>query len=357
VTVARPAPPAPPPTRAVAGVVTDASRAPVAGATVRVRGTELVATTAADGTFALAGVDPGEVTLDVEAPGQPPASLAVPADRAAVVVAVGDAAPPPPPPPASRTVRGKIVDPVTGEGIPAAQVTVKGTGAVIFTEADGSFVIENAPAGVVLLELEGPEREPRQFEIPEGTDAPTIPLAMLRGEQIVIEGRAPVIMKQNLANGASVVDDAALNRVSAANIDSALQGKLAGSNLQFNSGAPGGGAQLRLRGISTINGQSSPLYVIDGVIVSNVAIPSGANAITGAAAGGSASNQDNPVNRIADLNPNDIETIEVLKGASAAALYGSKAANGVVVITTKRGRSGENRVNVTQRVGFASVSN
>ena len=355
VTVVRLAPPAPPPTRTIGGVVTDASRAPVAGATVRVRGTELTATTAADGTFSLPGVDPGEVTLDVEAPGQPPASLAVPADRAAVVVAVGEVAPPPPP--ASRTIRGKIVDPVTGEGIPAAQVTVKGTGAVIFTEADGTFVIENAPAGVVLLDLEGPEREPRSFEIPAGTDTPTIPLAMLVGEQIVIEGRAPVIMKQNLASGASVVDDAALNRVSAANIDSALQGKLAGSNLQFNSGAPGGGAQLRLRGISTINGQSSPLYVIDGVIVSNVAIPSGANAITAAAAGGSASNQDNPVNRIADLNPNDIENIEVLKGASAAALYGSKAANGVVVITTKRGRSGENRVSVTQRVGFAQVAN
>jgi TonB-dependent starch-binding outer membrane protein SusC len=357
VTVARPAPPAPPASREIAGVVTDASRAPIGGATVRVRGTELTATTAADGTFSLPGVDPGEITLDVEAPGQPPTSLAVPADRAAVIVAVGEAAAAPPPPPPSRTIRGRIVDPVTGEGIPAAQVTVKGTGAVIFTEADGTFVIENAPAGVVLLDLEGPEREPRSFEIPAGTDTPTIPLAMLRGEQIVIEGRAPVIMKQNLASGASVVDDAALNRVSAANIDSALQGKLAGANLQFNSGAPGGGAQLRLRGISTINGQSSPLYVIDGVIVSNVAIPSGANAITGAAAGGSASNQDNPVNRIADLNPNDIENIEVLKGASAAALYGSKAANGVVVITTKRGRSGENRVSVTQRVGLAAVSN
>jgi TonB-dependent SusC/RagA subfamily outer membrane receptor len=97
--------------------------------------------------------------------------------------------------------------------------------------------------------------------------------------------------------------------------------------------------------------------VIDGVIVSNVSVPSGVNAITRAAAGGSSSNQDNAVNRIADLNPNDIERIEVLKGASAAALYGSKAANGVVIITTKRGRAGGNKVSVTQRVGFASASN
>lgn len=359
VVVVRPAAPAPPATRSIGGVVTDGKRAPIAGATVRVRGTELVATTAADGTFTIAGVAAGEVTIDVEAPGQPPVGRAVPADRAAVVVAIGEASPeaPQPPPPAARTIRGRVVDPVSGEGIPAAQVTVKGTGALIITEADGSFVIENAPAGVVLLDLEGPERAPRQFEIPAGTDTPTIPLAQLEGEQIVIEGRAPVIVKQNLANGASVVDSDDLTRVSAAEIDSALQGKLAGSNLQFNSGAPGGGAQLRLRGISTINGQSSPLYVIDGVIVSNVAIPPGTNAITAAAAGGSASVQDNPVNRIADLNPNDIETVEVLKGASAAALYGSKAANGVVVITTKRGRQGENRVDVTQRIGFAALSN
>jgi TonB-dependent SusC/RagA subfamily outer membrane receptor len=180
---------------------------------------------------------------------------------------------------------------------------------------------------------------------------------MLKGEQIIIEGRAPVIVKTNLRNGASVVDSEALSRVSAPEIDSALQGKLAGANLQFNSGAPGGGAQLRLRGISTINGQSSPLYVIDGIIISNVSIASGANAITAAAGGGSTSNQDNAVNRVADLNPNDIETVEVLKGASAAALYGSKASNGVVIITTKRGRSGENRVEVTQRIGFAAVSN
>src|SRR5262249_9701208 len=108
--------------------------------------------------------------------------------------------------------------------------------------------------------------------------------------------------------------------------------------------------------ISTINGQSSPLYVIDGVVISNVAVSNNSNAITAAAGGGNPSTQDNPVNRLADLNPNDIETLEVLKGASAAALYGSKAANGVVVITTKRGRNGENHAEVTQRFGFSQVS-
>src|SRR5262249_12813669 len=138
-------------------------------------------------------------------------------------------------------------------------------------------------------------------------------------------------------------------------VEGAMVGKVSGANLQSNSGAPGGGMQLRLRGISTINGQSSPLYVIDGVIISNVAVPSGINAITAAAAGGNSANQDNRVSRVADLNPNDIESVEVLKGASAAALYGSKAANGVVIITTKRGKAGKTKVSFTQRFGFSQI--
>lgn len=350
----KPAAPTAPETRSIGGVVTDAQRAPIVGAVVKIRGTELQATTAEDGTFSIAGVAIADVTLDVEAANQPPTNLLVSANKAAVVIAVGAVAPPPP---ATRTVTGRVVDPVSGEGVVAAQVTVKATGEVLFADAEGNFTVENVPDGPLVLEIVGPERETRVLDVPAGQTTVTVPLAIVQGEQIVIEGRAPVIVKSNIAGGASVVDDQALNRVSSSTVDSALQGKLPGANLQFNSGAPGGGAQLRLRGVSTINGQSSPLYVIDGVIVSNVSVPSGANAITAAAAGGNTSNQDNPVNRIADLNPNDIEQIEVLKGASAAALYGSKASNGVVIITTKRGRSGENRVEVTQRVGFSQVSN
>jgi TonB-dependent starch-binding outer membrane protein SusC len=337
----------------VGGIVFDANRAPVAGATVRVRGTAIQTVTGADGGFTLPGVPVGEVALDIEAAGQPPTQAAVPADRAAVAVTIGESKPAAP---VARTIKGKVLDPSTKEPIVAAQVQIVGSGAVVFTEADGSFTIENAPAGVLKLDITAPERESHIVDIAADQNTLDVPLALAKGEQIVIEGRAPVIVKSNLAGGASVIDDKDLNRVSAQTIDAAMTAKLAGSNIQSNSGAPGGGAQLRLRGISTINGQSSPLYVIDGVVLSNVAISNGSNAITAAAAGGNASTQDNPVNRIADINPNDIETLEVLKGASAAALYGSKAANGVVVITTKRGRNGENHATVTQRVGFSQVS-
>ena len=123
-------------------------------------------------------------------------------------------------------------------------------------------------------------------------------------------------------------------------------------------GAPGGGVQVRLRGTSTINALSQPLYVVDGVVVSNEEVPSNQNAVTLASSGSNpALTQDATVNRVADLSPNDIDRIEVLKGASAAAIYGSQASNGVVIITTKRGRPGRARVRFTQTFGFNDLSN
>jgi TonB-dependent starch-binding outer membrane protein SusC len=347
-------------TRVVGGIVSDATHAPIAGATVRVHGTAIQALTAADGTFSLPGVAVAQVVLDVEAPGQPATTITVAADKATVAIPVGAAAVVPAAP-TTRSIHGKIVDPDTKEPIAAAQVQVAGTETVVFTGADGTFVVENVPVAPVKLDISAPEHESHLLEVAADKDTVDVTLALAKGEQIVIEGRAPLIVKSNVANGASTIDDKDLNRVASQTLDEAMTGKLAGSNIQSNSGAPGGGAQLRLRGISTINGQSSPLYVIDGVIISNVSTGAGVNAITAAAAGGAVGantlSQDNAVNRIADLNPNDIETLEVLKGASAAALYGSKASNGVVVITTKRGRNGENHANVTQRFGISQVSN
>ncbi len=355
------APPAPA-ERTVTGLVKDDAGQAVVGATVTVKGTQLSAVTDADGLFVIQKAPAGDIELVADAEGrQATAPLPATESSAKLTLAAagttGPEQPEQPQPAAGRTITGTVTESTSKEGVVGATVQVKDSDIAAIAEEGGTFTLENVPPGPVTLVVTGPNHEVKEVPVPETQTSVEVVVVPVVGETIVITGRAPVLMKTNLANGASVVNDRDLNRVSAQTLDTAMTGKVSGANIQNNSGAPGGGTQLRLRGISTINGQSSPLYVVDGVILSNVAIPSGANAVTAAAAGGSASNQDNPVNRIADLNPNDIENVEILKGASAAALYGSKAANGVVIITTKRGKAGTARVNVTQRVGVSQISN
>ncbi|MEL6134592.1 MAG: TonB-dependent receptor plug domain-containing protein, partial [Bacteroidota bacterium] len=136
-------------------------------------------------------------------------------------------------------------------------------------------------------------------------------------------------------------------------MDGALYGKFKGAEIRANSGAPGGGISVRLRGVTSVFGDQQPLFIVDGVYVDNSTVSLGTNVVTAAAGGGNAAtNQDDASNRIADIDPEDIENIEILKGASAAAIYGSRAAGGVVIITTKRGRAGRTRVSLSQTSGI-----
>jgi TonB-linked SusC/RagA family outer membrane protein len=245
----------------------------------------------------------------------------------------------------------------TGEPILGAVINLKGTTTSVFADADGSFLLPGVPVGKVTLVVADPAGGSKEVTVAGDQQRVAIELPQRAAEVVTIVERAPVIVRTNLVNGASTVKGEDVNKVTAGTLEDSLQGKLAGANIQANSGAPGGGLQLKLRGVSTINATNDVLYVIDGVILSNTAIPNGLTAVSGAIRGANFSNQDNPVNRIADLNPNDIESIEVLKGASASALYGSKASNGVVIITTKRGRRGGVTASITQRVGFSKISN
>ena len=130
-----------------------------------------------------------------------------------------------------------------------------------------------------------------------------------------------------------------------------LYGKFPGVNISANSGAPGGGISMKLRGITSLVANSQPLFIVDGVLFDNSSIRAGFNIVSKAAGQGSTAYQDDPSNRIADLDPEDIDRVEILKGASAAAIYGSKAAAGVVIITTKRGKSGKPRVELSHSIG------
>ncbi|UYI12141.1 SusC/RagA family TonB-linked outer membrane protein [Myxococcus xanthus] len=255
-------------------------------------------------------------------------------------------------------MKGRVADRLTNEGLPLVRVIIKGTTQGVETELDGTFTLPNVPTRSVTLLFSSQDYGEREVLI--GANQRTVEVAMenIFAEEMVVVGRASEVARKNLANSVASVNSEEINRAPAQTVDQALQGKVAGANIQSNGGAPGGGLQLRLRGVSTINGSSAPLYVIDGVLVSDVAIASGVFAITESVAGANANpTQDNQVNRIADINPNDIESIEVLKGASAAAIYGSKAANGVVIINTKRGRSSEPQFEVTQRLGMYTLAN
>lgn len=259
-----------------------------------------------------------------------------------------------------RTISGTVADSLGGEPLADARVSVRGTTLGAATGPNGRFTIAGAPAGEVTLAVRRIGYRPVDVRVPSGQQEVRVLLLRdrLQLAEVVITGQATGVARQNLANAVATVSGEDVSRVSAQSVEHALQGKVPGAMIQTNSGAPGGGVQVRMRGVTSINAASEPLYVVDGVVLSNVAIPSNQNAVTRAAGGSNPSlTQDAQVNRIADINPNDIENIEVLKGASAAAIYGSRASNGVVIITTRRGRTGAPRVNVTQRLGFHKLSN
>ena len=257
-----------------------------------------------------------------------------------------------------RQITGRVTNAQTEQGLSEATIAVLGTQIVAQADNDGRFTL-NAPDGDANLMIRSIGYKRQQVTVPAGQETLNVALEpdVFKLEEIVITGQATGVEQRNLANAVSTVSGAELTRAPTSTIESALQGKIPGATIQSNSGAPGGGIQVNLRGTSTIIGDLEPLYVIDGILVSDVAIPNGANAVTQAQAGGNPRNQDNAVNRIADINPEDIERIEVLKGGSAAAIYGSKATNGVIFITTKRGQVGKPQFNITQRFGFFSRAN
>ena len=253
-----------------------------------------------------------------------------------------------------RRVSGHVLDADGHSPIPAATVSVAGTTGGAITSDSGKFEVR-APSGQVTLAVHRIGFRPATVLVAaDQADAEVLLTKdVLQLEAEVVTGVATTVSSQNSANAVSVVDAAAISRVPAPTIENALQGKIPGALIQQNNGgAPGGGLQIQIRGVTSINSNASPLYVIDGVVVNNDTRNSGLNAITAAGLTPNVQDpQDNSPNRIADLNPNDIESIEVLKGASASAIYGSRAGSGVVIITTKKGTPGKAQWDLTGKLG------
>jgi TonB-dependent starch-binding outer membrane protein SusC len=253
---------------------------------------------------------------------------------------------------AQRRIIGKVTSSL-GPPVLGADIKVQGTTLGTTAAEDGTFSLR-IPDGPQVLAVRSLGYRRATVAVPQTTSEVNVMLVKdaLELDKMVITGTVTRISSANSANSVGHVSGEELTKAPSATIEEALQGKIPGVVITTNSGAPGGGAQMQIRGTTSINGSSTPLYVVDGVIVSNVAISTGLHAITNA--GGPL--QDQQVNRIADLNPEDIEKIEVLKGASAGAIYGSKASNGVIIITTRRGINGKPRFRVEQSVGRFNIS-
>ena len=259
----------------------------------------------------------------------------------------------------AQEIKGKVTDKATSEPILGATVVVKGTATGTTTDFDGNYsiTIDGFPAVLVFSYL--------GYETKEMTvnSATTLDVAMDVSaealDEVVITGLATSVKRSNAANAVASVSAEKLTGVTPPQtLDGALSGKVVGTLINSNSGAPGGGFSVRLRGLTSIFGNTQPLYIVDGIYISNISVASsGVNTVSAASGGGNASSQDNATNRIADINPNDIANVEILKGASAAAIYGSRGAAGVVIITTKKGKRGETKVNFSQSLGFNEIIN
>lgn len=254
---------------------------------------------------------------------------------------------------AQFTVSGTVTD-AQKRPIIAASVRLSGTNTGTTTDAAGAFSL-NLPGQSATLEISSVGFATQTIQVSPANNKLSIVLQedLSKLEEVVVTGLATSVKRSNLANAVSSVSAKELvGTTSQPTLDGALYGKFPGANISANSGAPGGGISVKMRGVTSIVGNSQPLFIVDGVYYDNSSIPAGLNTVSKAAGQGSNSNQDNPSNRIADLDPEDIDRVEILKGASAAAIYGSRAAGGVVLITTKRGKSGKPRIEIGQSLGM-----
>lgn len=244
-----------------------------------------------------------------------------------------------------RTVRGKVTDAETGEGLIGATVTVVGTTRGAVTDVDGNYSVE-VPDGATQLRFAYTGYAEEMITI--GASA-TVNMAMKPGsilDEVVVVGYGSV-KKSDLTGSVVSVGEKDFNRGLVTAPDQLIQGKAAGVQVMNNSGQPGGSTTVRIRGNSSIRAGNQPLFVVDGIQLAGGSTKPGAN-LTGL--GNSTSS--NPLNY---LNPSDIESIQILKDASATAIYGSRGANGVILITTKRGKSGVPTIDFNTSVGASSI--
>ncbi|OGX81619.1 SusC/RagA family TonB-linked outer membrane protein [Hymenobacter coccineus] len=242
----------------------------------------------------------------------------------------------------TRTISGRVTDQTNGGGLPGVTVLLKGTTTGVSTNADGNFSLGVPASGGTLtfssigfITQEQPIGSSAVMSVAMATD-------MKQLNEVVVTGYGQQQNRAEVKGAVSTVNSADYKDQPIIGVDQALQGRAAGVQVSQSSGTPGSGISVRVRGAASIGASNEPLYVVDG-------LPVNTGSSTQVGAGGQLTNGLN------DLNPNDIESIEVLKDAASAAIYGSRASNGVVLITTKRGKSGKARIDLDYYTGAQSA--
>lgn len=242
----------------------------------------------------------------------------------------------------ARLVTGKVTDTKDGTPLAGVSVFIKGTNQGTSTAADGSFKI-NIPGSNVTLSFTYVGYLTKQVAVGNATNLEvSLEVDPKKISEVVVVAYG-VQKKREVTGAITSVKATDISYKPIVSTEQALQGAAAGVSVTQASGTPGSGISVRVRGAASISASNQPLYVVDG-------IPINTGSYTQLGAGGQVTNA------LADINPSDIESIEVLKDASAAAIYGSRASNGVVIITTKRGANQKTRININSYYGTQEVA-
>ncbi|MCW2118269.1 SusC/RagA family TonB-linked outer membrane protein [Flavobacterium sp. 7A] len=235
---------------------------------------------------------------------------------------------------ASKTVTGVVMD-QKGETLIGASVAIKGTSIGTITDVNGKFTLPvSGKSAIIAVSFVG-------FETKEVPAAQSSKIILIENsnelKEVVVQVGYGTVKKKDATGSVSQIAAKDFNKGQNVTPESLISGRISGVNVT-GGGAPGAKADIRIRGGSSLNASNDPLIILDGLPLSN-AVPSGSTSI------------------LSTINPNDIESFTVLKDASAAAIYGSRAANGVIVITTKKGTKGRVKVNFSSQVGVNTVAN
>jgi TonB-linked SusC/RagA family outer membrane protein len=244
----------------------------------------------------------------------------------------------------SKTITGRVTSSDDGTALPGVSVVVKGTANGASTDGDGKYTIQAAPGSVLVYTFIGMLSQERTVGVDNTIDV-VLKSDAKSIDEVVVTALGITQEKRALGYAVTEVKGSTVAQTQRENFLNGLQGRVAGVEVTSTSGLPGSSSSIMIRGVSSLSGSNQPLFIVDGLPIDNKTFST--SGLASDKSSGTAFNNRGVdfTNRAADINPEDIESITVLKGPEAAALYGIDAASGAIVITTKRGKAGEGQIN------------